>query len=521
MNRKFAAAVTVAALASAATVGAVLLRSDAEGLPGYSDKAISDQLALMQASSGHIVPPARAVGLSLENTAFAASMAGDLENEWPQVSKTRLDAALQESSISPIWDAYYLATVRGGNVEPSAGWSKYQRPDGTFVEGDTKDVPVTVMSTWAALQAGAPRSRKLSETVGSIVRGCAQNEYVTNFAARIMAEHGSVGEVERVKKSVRDCLAKKSTLAKPVDYPKNEEDLLGLVGRALSFDFVGWPSPDLASKYVSVLRPRDWFWTDPWWASQSWSGFRAAGGSPQEYRGTVSRWRDQAVDGVMPTLSSSQPTIQLDLLASLIGTNTGEGWSSVSARAVMSWRDSPSASQWQDSDYAIWGLLAYTARVALDRRDQTKVAASADACLKERPSPANLRTLWLCHTAARAFGSGASFSVLGSDEAAALPTATLVETAALGGLEPTITTVKKAVEAVLQSPEGYRTEVIAQALILASEQPGSADDRMAEQTLTDRHAEGSALYRSTPEDSAIDMWATYWVSVAGNVQSRQ
>ena len=119
------------------------------GVPGYEPRAVTAEVADLLGSDGRVHLPVRTSGESLENSAFAAMMA-------------------RASGVD--WDAKC--------AEPPAETRK-------------EDRPYVVLTTWAAVTAGAPLGQQTKQMLRSVVAQCAEKEFVTGPRRAGLGDRGA------------------------------------------------------------------------------------------------------------------------------------------------------------------------------------------------------------------------------------------------------------------------------------------------------------------------------------------
>jgi hypothetical protein len=538
----------VAVVLAVATGAAAGRFGDQHTGTGVDRDAVARDLAALVGPAGRVQLPLRPGQPSLEMTAWVRSVATASRVDLPALEPRALDAVRgADAADMAVWNTYYaaLAVGRAGTeaVAPAAGASvesgvvpvhtapeaeaarlaPYARDNGTYAEepaqARSRDAAYLAMTTWAGTTAaGSPHPRRTAAWARGQLRACAGNPFVLHHIAQTLALLAPK-KAAAARAGVACCLEPADLLA-PVDYPRNEEELLGLVGRALALRDAGWPAPADAAAYRRALAPADWAWIDPWWAHHSMEGFMAAGGDPAAYRPTAQRWAGMLdADGLMPELSENRPTLEQDLFAALAAENLGVDGHGPSGQQVTALASSAESAHWGQADHALWGLLASVRSAPLDQKQSLAAREAAVRCSGGDVALVSMRRQWLCGKAASALGAPDTAPRAGLPEGFlhGLQPVEGIEAATLFGVGNELERLRGHVAAVLARPTSFPTHTLAQTLILAHRHPElDADAGPLAAALAERHAGGDhdSLYSAGPGQRDIDLYATFWVSQA-------
>ena len=480
------------------------------GVPGYEPRAVNAELADMLGSDGRVHLPVRTSGESLENSAFAAMIARASGVDWD----AKWDWEPASEAGGEVWDAYYRSLYRAAPTEPARGWHVHVLKEGGYAEppAETRkaDRPYVVLTTWAAVTAGAPLDQQTKQMLRSVVAECAEKEFV--LAHAVLALETAAQPDEAARASLRRCLEVRGTAQAPNPLPQNEEVLLDLVGRAQALALNGEEHPAVRAALRTALKPTDWSWTDPWWAAYSLSGYQAAGGQASDYRGVAETLVGLSTNGAVPTISAQPPTLQADLFATLAAQSAAGSWQGLDTGNVAKLR--PEGEGSDDTDQVMWALLARATGTQLDEQTAHAAVVAARRCVAQPINVGNVRTQGFCREALARHGEETSTVAVPTDVEQA---EVVIEGTVLGIFAPTEAEKARALTTLSSRLDEAPTHSIAQALLLRGVDPANedaADERALAEALAGRRVVGSHLYGSVKGSDVIDLYATYWVTRA-------
>lgn len=512
----------VAVVAVVLAVGVALTR-DADGDDGLhvDPDVVASSLERLTAEDGRVELPLQLGEPSLEMSAWTRDLSRQAGVEPPPLDPSAMAGLLREADPDlPAWTAYW-AFLASGDAASAPAVAPLLQADGTFVADPrlTVDHALVAMSTWAAVTVDpGAASPETAVWASAQLEGCRGNAFTQVHVAQVLAVLDPSAS-DRARTALARCIDGAGVATAPVSLPRNEDELLTLVGNALALDAVGWPAPSDEVDYRDALVPASWAWVDPWWAHHSMRGYVAAGGSAEDYSAVAQSWEPSFDDdGLMPQILHSVPSLEQDLFAALTADRLGVDWSGLPPATVLALPDSDGAVEWGDAESAMWGLLAYLRSAQLSESEAMAAAESASRCAAGNPAPGGMRQWWLCREAAQALGARVDpapavpwsfFDGLALGEA--VEAAVLLEPS--GVPEP----VRSAVDEVAAAPGSAPTHTVAQVLILADRHPGLVDDVAPLVAALERvraRDDLAGLYVAGPGAESVDMYATFWVSAA-------